>query len=87
MTIITIPPEIEVPLAEAAKQRGTTPELLALEGLRNMYAPATHTSAAENGNSLADFLQGYIGRISGTSEPLSEDTGRRFTEILHEQRP
>jgi hypothetical protein len=87
MTIITIPPEIEAPLAEAAKQRGTTPELLALEGLRKIYAPATHALADENGNSLADYLQGYIGRISGASEPLSEDTGRKFTEILHEQRP
>jgi hypothetical protein len=85
MTTIIIPPEIEAPLTEAAKRQGTTPELLAVEGLRRLYAPASAAAAEANGGSLHDYLQGYIGAINGTSEPLSEQTGRRFTEMLHER--
>lgn len=40
MTTITLPPEIEEPLLEQAKQRGTTPERLALDSLRETFAPA-----------------------------------------------
>ena len=85
MTTLYIPPEIEAALAEAAKRQGTTPELLAVESLRKLYAPATEPAAA-NGATLHDYLEGYIGTISGTSQPLSEDTGRRFTEMLAEER-
>jgi hypothetical protein len=49
-----------------------------------MYAPATEPATA-NGETLRDYLQGYIGNISGSSEPLSEQTGRRFTELLADQ--
>ena len=86
MTTITIPPELEAPLAEAAKRQGTSPELLAVESLRRMYAPGSSSAAPLNGGTLADFLQGYIGTVEGTSEPVSEDTGRRFREMLVEQR-
>ena len=86
MTTITIPPELEAPLAQAAKRQGTSPELLAVESLRRMYAPESSAAEPINGGTLADFLKGYIGTIEGTSEPLSEDTGRRFREMLVEQR-
>lgn len=39
MTTITLPPDIEQPLLEQAKQRGTTPERLALDSLREKFAP------------------------------------------------
>jgi hypothetical protein len=83
MTAVVIPPEIEVVLAEEAKRQGTTPELLAVESLRRLYAPAS--APAANGETLREFLQGYIGTVSGTSEPLSEDTGRRFTGMLSDE--
>jgi hypothetical protein len=86
MTTIVIPPEIELPLSEAAKRQGTTPELLAVESLRRIYAPTSEWTQSINGGSLADFLQGYIGTISGVSEPLSEDTGRRYTDELLAER-
>jgi hypothetical protein len=36
---------------------------------------------------LFDFLAGYVGTIEGSSEPLSENTGRRFIEgLLEKQR-
>ena len=39
MTTITLPPEIEGPLREEARRRGTSPELLALDALRVRFAP------------------------------------------------
>lgn len=86
MTTITIPTELEAPLAEAAKQYGTTLELLALESLRKMYAPSARPQDANNGSTLADFLNGHVGTIAGSSEPWSERTGRQFTDILLEER-
>jgi hypothetical protein len=89
MTIITLPPEIEGPLAEAAKRQGTSPELLAIETLRRQFHAAPKPPAAENGaegETLYDFLKGFIGTVDGTTEPLSENTGRRFTEMLQEKR-
>lgn len=87
MSTITIPPELEAPLAAEAKRLGTSLELLAVESLRQMYAPKDLGAASTNGGTLADFLQGYIGTIQGASEPLSEETGRRYREMLeHRQR-
>ena len=86
MTTITLPTELEASLAEEARRQGTSLELLAVESLRRMYAPEGSAAAPTNGGTLADFLQGYIGTIAGVCEPLSEDTGRRYTEMLH-QRP
>lgn len=85
MTTITLTPEIEEPLAEEARRQGTTPELLALDSLRARFVPLS--TLASEGDTLFDFLQGYVGTVEGTSEPLSEDTGRRFTEgLLEKQR-
>jgi len=40
MTTITLPVEIEKPLAEAARKQGITPERLAVDSLRNLFGPA-----------------------------------------------
>lgn len=83
---ITLPPELEGPLAEQARRQGTTPEQVAVESLRALF----HETAAQPGHgegTLFDFLAGYVGTIDGSSEPLSENTGRRFTEgLLKKQR-
>jgi hypothetical protein len=53
---ITLTPEIEGALAEEAHRQGTTPELLALNCLRQRFAPgeAAEPSTAGKGT-LADF--------------------------------
>ncbi len=79
MTTITLTPDIEKPLTEQARQQGTTPELLALDGLRKLFAAPQNTSPAET---LYDFLQGYVGTVEGTTEALSENTSSRFAEGL-----
>jgi hypothetical protein len=92
MTTITIPPEIETPLVEAAKRQGTTPELLAVDYLRQRFAAEFPAGAPANGaKNLAEYLEGYIGVIhSSENVPggarMSENTGKQFTDLLLEER-
>ena len=83
MTTITLPPDLEGRLAEEAARRGTTPELLALDGLRRLFAPRPEEAAPAD--TLFEFLAGHLGTVAGTAEPLSEDCGRRFAEGLAAQ--
>ncbi|MBI3821876.1 MAG: hypothetical protein HY289_04245 [Planctomycetes bacterium] len=85
MTTITLPPEIETPLAEAARQQGTTPEQLALETLRRSFVPKENGTLEMPGETLYDFLKDYIGKFDGTGEAFSEDCGKRFTDALVEK--
>ena len=82
MTTITLPPDIEGPLAEQARQRGTTPERLALDSLRMLFVP--DAVQADEGT-LFDFLSGYIGTISGTTTALSENGGGHFADGMDEK--
>lgn len=83
MTTILLPPEIERPLVEAASRLGTTPEQLAVETLRERFAPGQDESARE-GEMLSDFLAEYVGVIDGSSEAYSERCGERFADGLIE---
>jgi hypothetical protein len=85
MTTITLPPDLESRLAAEASRRGITPELLALEGLRRLFAPQPDEAVPTA--TLFDFLAGHIGVVAGTAEPLSEDCGRRFAESLTDTGP
>jgi hypothetical protein len=71
MTTITLPPDIDGPIVEEARRRGTTPETLALESLRRLFAPANARRESPGGETLFDFLAGHLGTISGTTEALS----------------
>jgi hypothetical protein len=82
MTTITIPSDLEARLVEEARQRGTTPELLAVDSLRKLFVPATPGDGAGSGKTLWDFLSGYVGTISGSRDNLSERCGRDFTDEL-----
>jgi hypothetical protein len=73
MTTITLPAEIEGPLAEEARRRGTTPERLALDTLRLRFIPlGALPSDQPLESNLADFLAGYVGLVEGSTQPLSE---------------
>ena len=82
MTIITLPPDVEALLAEEARKQGTTPERLALDYLRRKFALPSSAETPGSADSLFDFLSGYVGTVSGTSEALSENCGRRFADGL-----
>jgi hypothetical protein len=88
---ISLTPDLERALADAAHRRGTTPELLAQEYIRERLLPAEEAASGSESGTLADFLDGYIG-VFDSSElvpggaQLSEDTGRQFTDLLLRRR-
>jgi hypothetical protein len=81
MTTITLPPEIEAPLADAARKKGTTPESLAVETLRQHFPPAAKNADATEAKNLFEYLADYIGKIDGPAD-LSEKRGEYFTDYL-----
>lgn len=85
MTTITLPPEVEGPLAEEARKKGTTPELLAVDCLRKLFVPPPTEGKPAEKETLFDFLSGYTGTVSGTTEALSENCGQRFAQGLVEK--
>ncbi|MSS73105.1 MAG: hypothetical protein EXS64_16680 [Candidatus Latescibacteria bacterium] len=84
MTTIILPPDLEKPLAEEARRQGTTLELLAVDCLRKQFVSAA-TDKPAGSETLFDFLSGYMGAVSGTTEALSENCGQRFAEGLAEK--
>jgi hypothetical protein len=82
MTTITLPPDLERTLTEAASRQGTTAEFLAIDTLRKEFTP--RGEQAEGGN-LFEFLSGFIGTIEGPAEAYSEDGGRRLADGLKEK--
>jgi hypothetical protein len=76
MTTITLPPDLEHQIAERARQRGTTPELLAIDGLRQLFAQAPSTEGTGDGETLFDFLDGFIATVDGTAEGLADGERR-----------
>lgn len=85
MTTIILPADLEGPLREQARKQGTTPEALALDSLRKLFGSPAIKIEPENGESLFDFLKGYSGMVSGTTEPLSEKCGEGYVESLVEK--
>jgi len=77
---ITLPHDLESCLADEAKRRGTTPELLAVHGLRQLFTP--RGTEGNTAATLFEFLGNHVGAVAGASEALSEDCGRRFAEGL-----
>ncbi len=89
MVTITLPPELEKVVTQQANQRGTTPELLALDDLQRIYLnPQDDTQADEQ--TLADYWADYIGSVDSRENNVhrsdwSENTGQKFTELMIEK--
>ncbi|MEX2169604.1 MAG: hypothetical protein WD851_09850 [Pirellulales bacterium] len=90
MAPITIPPEIEIPLADEARLRGTTPELLAIDCLRRQFVAPKANGTKNDSSNLAEHLRDFVGviqsgdRIPGGAQ-MSKNPGAKFTELLYEQ--
>jgi hypothetical protein len=82
--LIELSPETESAVREHAEAQGKD----AAQLLRKMVEDAFPARLAEapGGDderpSLAELYAGEFGRIEGSSEAFSEDTGRRFTEYV-----
>ena len=86
MITISLPPDIEGLLTAEAARRGTTPQLLALDGLRKLFgSPPASDKPPDDATTLFDFLAGYIGTVNGSTEAFSENCGQRFAEGLIEK--
>jgi hypothetical protein len=88
---IELTPDLESALVSAARRQGTTPTLLAEAYLRERLDVQPQESPATQPKNLAEFLEGYIGVLAIEDDAegrnnLSEDTGRRFTEVLAQRR-
>lgn len=82
---IKLTPEIESALAKQARRQGTTAERLALDALREKFVEPTQQEPSQEIETLADFLDGYIGVLHSTEQVpggarMSEVTGRKFAE-------
>lgn len=87
MKTIALPPELEQVIEERAQQQGTTPELLIVDKLREQFLPVHLPAQDKEGRTMADFFAGYTGGLHSSEfvpggAQLSEDTGRKFTEML-----
>ena len=85
MTTITLPLDLEQSLVEETDKRGTTPELLVLDSLRQLFVPTQKKGKEEKDETLFDFLSDHIGTVNGTTEALSEDCGKHFAEGMSEK--
>jgi hypothetical protein len=90
--IITLTSDIEQALREQAQKKGTTPELLALESLREHFvAPVESPISGEDGATLVDFLSGHIGVIRSSEHVpggarMSENSSSKFAAGMAEKR-
>jgi len=89
MVTITLPSELERAVTERARKQGTTPELWALDKLRqSLQAEAAVepcVDPASQDGSMLDFFKGYVGVLDSIEfvpggAQLSHHTGRKFAE-------
>jgi hypothetical protein len=87
MTVITLPPEIEAPLAAEASRRGIDVQTLAIEELRRRFT--LHASKSEDrppqGGSLYDSIKHVVGSVHGTSEAPARRSSEIYAEALAEK--
>lgn len=88
---ITLTSELEQALAAEAEQQGTTPEMLALDALRERFLAKNAPSQAESEGTLADFLAGFVGAVHSSEQipggaRMSEDTGKKFAAGMARKR-
>lgn len=89
MLTITLPPELEEAVTKRASECGITPERLAVDDLRRVYL-GTRADTESEGQTLLDYWADYIGAVDSRengreASNLSEDTGRKFTELMVEK--
>ena len=82
MTTINLPPEIDGPLVDEARRRGTTPELLAIESLRRLFACAPAPGEPGKSDTLLDYLGDYVASIEGSEKLPARESGRIFAEAM-----
>lgn len=98
---ITLTPEIERALVDEARRLGVTPEQLALDSLRERFAPedignrdiGKESAGERQGRTLYDSLKenGLLGCLDSSEHipggaQMAENSHEKFVEILLEKR-
>lgn len=89
---IDLTPDLERALAEAARERGTTPESLALEVLRDRFVqPKPSFPNGKEPANMEEFLEGFIGVLNSSEHVpgganMSTMTGRDIGDDLFRRR-
>jgi hypothetical protein len=89
---ISVPIEIERVLIEEARRLGTTPELLALDSLRERFMPVAMEDKSIKGQGmLADFLSDHIGAIHSSElvtggAQMSQGSDKKFAAGMLKKR-
>ncbi|CAK8719721.1 hypothetical protein GCAAIG_09230 [Candidatus Electronema halotolerans] len=88
---ITLTPDIEQVLRQAAIKQGATVESIVLKTLREcFFQKESKQQNCSKMNSLADMLEGYIGTIDSGEiiqggAQMSKNSGKKFADILAEK--
>lgn len=88
--VISLTPDIERALTNEARERGTTPESLALDSLRERFIASASSEGPAEGETMADFLRDHIGVLHSSEHVpggarMSESCGQKFTAGLLEK--
>jgi hypothetical protein len=92
---INVPPDIERALTARANELGTTPEVLAVDSLRERFSAesdmAEKPAGKKKAKTLADFLKGYVGVLRSAEKVrggarMSENAGKKFADGLAQKR-
>ncbi|MSU78034.1 MAG: hypothetical protein EXS16_08050 [Gemmataceae bacterium] len=85
MIAIVLPSDIAESVEHAALAKGITPEMLAIETLRQQFPPVPQPIAPSEPKNLFEYLAGYIGTVEGTGETNSRKGGELFADYLVEK--
>jgi hypothetical protein len=89
---IALTPDIEKALRERARKQGTSPEVLVLHVLRELFISSVATGTAqEKKGTLFDYLADHIGVLSSSEfvkggARMSENCGKKFASGLLKKR-
>ena len=83
---ITLSPEVAELIVREAARKGTSPEAVANETLRQHYAPGAEGSPAKEPKNLAEALGPFTGAVHSGRGDLSQDCGEKLTDHLVEKR-
>ncbi len=91
MLSITLPPELEHALSEQARAQGTTPELLALDSLRERFTNTAVSEPAQTNQTMAEYWADFIGCLHSSDfvpggAQMSTDSGRKFAQGMVSKR-
>lgn len=83
---VTLTPEVAAIVVREAARQGTSADAVVNDAIRERLAPDPDTADAARPKNLAEAIAPYIGAVNSGGANMSEDCGKKFTEILLQKR-